>query len=294
MSLQRLGWPGTRELERWAAIRSNRRQMATETKLVAIDLDGTLLTSGGTLAPEGARLLKQAAQDGVHVVLATTRNPDSVQRFCHSLEVDDPIIWSNGAQVWGSPDGPVWAYHAIPREVALAIAQLADRCNWELSTTVGSTTYWRQRSDQALGPINANTTVVASNSDAIVGDPVRILTWHPQAIVQVQSLCRSRFAHACYTVTYHRPDGGMHSLGVFALGADKGTALALVLDRLGVEPEEAMAVGDNGNDLPMFACVGCSVAMSNAPDEVKERAKVVAPGNDQEGVAWALTRCGVV
>jgi hydroxymethylpyrimidine pyrophosphatase-like HAD family hydrolase len=110
----------------------------------------------------------------------------------------------------------------------------------------------------------------------------------------MQSLCQSDFAHACYTETYHRQDGETHSLGVFALGADKGTALALVLDRLGVEPEGAMAIGDNRNDLPMLAYVGCSVAMSNAPDEVKERVKVVAPSNDQEGVAWVLTRYGVV
>jgi Cof subfamily protein (haloacid dehalogenase superfamily) len=240
------------------------------------------------MAPEGARLLRQAAQDGVHVVLATTRNPESVQHFCRSLEIDDPIICSNGAQVWGSPDGPVWAYHAIPQEVALAIAQLADRHNWELGTTVGSTTYWRQRSDQALGPIDANTTVVASNSDAIVGDPVRILAWHPEAIIHVQSLCQSEFAHACYTETYYGSDGGMHSLGVFALGADKGTALALVLDRFGVKPEQALAIGDNFNDLAMFTRVGVSVAMYNAPDEVKERAKVVAPSNDDEGVAWVL------
>jgi hypothetical protein len=196
--------------------------------------------------------------------------------------------------VWGSPDGPVWAYHAIPREVALAIARLADRCNWELGTTVGSTTYWRQRSGQALGPIDARTTVVASNSDAMVGDPVRILTWHPEAITGVQSLCQSEFVHACYTEIYYGPDGGMRSLGVFALEADKGTALALVLDRVGVKPEQAVAIGDNFNDLPMFARVGISVAMSNAPDEVKERATMVAPSNDEEGVAWALKRCKVV
>jgi Cof subfamily protein (haloacid dehalogenase superfamily) len=268
--------------------------MTTKIQLVAIDLDGTLLTSEGTLAPEGTRVLRQAAQHGVYVVLATTRNPDSVQRFSHSLEIDDPIICSNGAQVWGSPDGPVWAYHAIPQKVALAIARLADRYNWELATTVGLTTYWRQRSEQALGPVDANTTVVARNSDAIVRDPVRILAWNPEAIINVQSLCQSEFAHACYTETYYGPDGGIHSLGVFALGADKGTALALVLDRLGVKPESAMAIGDNCNDLPMFARVGCSVAMFNAPDTVKEKAGVTAPSNDQEGVAWALTRCGVV
>jgi hydroxymethylpyrimidine pyrophosphatase-like HAD family hydrolase len=176
----------------------------------------------------------------------------------------------------------------------LAIARLADRCNWELSTTVGSTTYWRQRAGQALGPIDANTTVVASNTDGIVGDPVRILTWHPEAISHVQSLCQSKFVDECYTEVYYGPDGGIHSLGVFAPKADKGTALELVLDRLDVRPEEVVAIGDNLSDLPMFARVGVSVAMSNAPDRVKEKARIVAPSNDDEGVAWALTQCGVV
>jgi hydroxymethylpyrimidine pyrophosphatase-like HAD family hydrolase len=61
-----------------------------------------------------------------------------------------------------------------------------------------------------------------------------------------------------------------------------------VLDRFGVKPEQAVAIGDNFNDLAMFTRVGVSVAMYNAPDEVKERAKVVAPSNDGEGVAWVL------
>jgi hydroxymethylpyrimidine pyrophosphatase-like HAD family hydrolase len=159
--------------------------------LIAVDLDGTLMTSEGVLAPEGARLLKKVAHDGVHIVLATTRRPDSVQAFCHSLEIDDPIICTNGAQVWGSPDGPVWAYHSIPQEIALAIARLADANNWEISTTIGSMTYWRQRPGQALGPIAPDITVVARNSDAIVDNPVRILTWHPEAADSIRSLCQS-------------------------------------------------------------------------------------------------------
>jgi Cof subfamily protein (haloacid dehalogenase superfamily) len=261
--------------------------------LIAVDLDGTLMTSEGVLAPEGARLLKKAAHDGVHIVLATTRNPDSVQAFCRSLEIDDPIICTNGAQVWGSPDGPVWAYHSIPQETALAIARLADANNWELSTTIGSMTYWRQRPDQALGPIAPDITVVARNSDAIVDNPVRILTWHPEAADSIQSLCQSKFASQCYAETYLRPDGALHSLGVFALQANKGTALALVLNRLGLKQQRVMAIGDNLNDLPMFAYARVSVAMSNAPAQVKQKATIVAPSNDEEGVAWALMASGV-
>jgi len=267
---------------------------AREIRLIAIDLDGTLLTSEKTLAPEGAHLLRKAAQNGVHIVLATARNPYSAQRFCRSLEINAPIICTNGAQVWGSPNGPVWAYHAFPRKVALAIARLADECNWELSTTVGPTTYWRQRPGQPLGSIDANITILANNLDAIVGDPVRMLAWQPEAISGVQSLCQSEFAHECYTEIYYRPDGEIGSLGVFALEANKGTALGLVLARLGMLPDQALAIGDNVNDVPMFARAGISVAMSNAPDVVKNRAKMVAPSHDEEGVAWALTECGVV
>jgi Cof subfamily protein (haloacid dehalogenase superfamily) len=263
-------------------------------RLIVIDLDGTLLTSKRTLAPEGARLLKEAAQDGKHVVLATTRNPDSVHPFCRALEINEPIICTNGAQVWGSPDGPVWAYHSIPREAALEIARLADTHNWELGTTVGGMTYWRQRPGQALGSVAANITVVASNSDAMMDEPVRILTWHPDAVDGVRLLCQSKLASQCYAEIYYRPDGTVHSLGVFALQANKGTALDLVLNRLGLKPHQVMAIGDNLNDLPMFTCARISVAMSNAPDEVKQKATVVAPSNDEEGVAWALRVYGVV
>jgi Cof subfamily protein (haloacid dehalogenase superfamily) len=257
--------------------------------LVAVDLDGTLLTSRHVLAPEGARLLGQAARAGVHVVLATTRNPNVVQGFCRSLEIDDPIICTNGAQVWGSPAGPVWACHTLPADTAQVIARWADERGWELSTTVGPMTYWRQRPGQTLGPIAPHLTVVRTNVDAITGDPVRILVSQPDAVESIRSLCQSRLSGQCRTETYHNRDGTVHSLGIFALQADKGTALALVRERLGAGKQQTMAIGDNSNDLPMFAHAGIGVAMGNAPDPVKQMATAAAPGNDEEGVAWAIS-----
>ncbi len=150
--------------------------------MVAIDLDGTLLTSEKLVAPEGARLIKQAVQSGIHVVLATTRNPHTVQSFCRLLGISTLMICTNGAQVWGSPAGPVWAHHFLPPEIALAIAQLADRHDWELSITVGSMTYWRQRPGQALWPIGPNRLVVVRNADAVTGDVVRILAPNPKPL----------------------------------------------------------------------------------------------------------------
>ncbi|MFH1084531.1 MAG: HAD hydrolase family protein [Chloroflexota bacterium] len=121
--------------------------------LVAVDMDGTLLTSAKTPAPEGARLLAAAARQGVQVVLATTRSVESLRELCRTLGTAAPVMGHNGAQVWATPDGPVWAERALPRAAALAIAELADAHGWELVITVGATTYLRQRPGQALGPL---------------------------------------------------------------------------------------------------------------------------------------------
>jgi Cof subfamily protein (haloacid dehalogenase superfamily) len=249
-----------------------------------------LLTVERSLAPGGVRSLRQAIRQGIYVVLSTTRNPGGTRLFCQEIGTNAPMICTNGAQIWGSPEGPVWACHTFPQKVALAIAQLADTRGWELSTTVGAMTYWRQRPGQPLGLYRPRTTVVARNIDAIVGDPVRILTWQPEAVETVRSLCETQFPGQCYTTTYHRPDGTVESLSISAPQADKGTALRMVLQRLGIAPEQAVAIGDNANDVPMFKVAGTSIAMGNALPGIKTHADAVAPDHKDEGVAWAVQR----
>jgi HAD superfamily hydrolase (TIGR01484 family) len=261
-------------------------------ELVAVDLDGTLLTSERVVAPEGARWLRRAHRQGVRVIVSSTRNPGSACGFGRSLDISDPIVCTNGAQVWGSPTGPVWAYRPFSREIGLAIARLADERDWELSTTVGAMTYWRQRPGQALGAMSSQITVVSTNVQGIVGDPVRILVSQTKAMEGIQALCRARFADRCQLEVYAGADGIPHSLGVYAAGATKGTGLALVMERLGIDPGAVMAIGDNACDLSMYPHARVRVVMDNAPPDVKREAieagAVVAPSNDDEGVAWAV------
>ena len=263
-------------------------------RLIAVGLDGTLLTSKGVLASEGARLLKAAARDGVHVVLATSRVIDSVPNLWRSLEIGSPVICTNGAQVYASLDGPVWTSISFPRDIGLEIAKLADVRGWELSTTVGPITYWRQRPGQAVGPVSPSRMIVATNSDEVIDNPTRILISGPEAIKSILSLRKSRFSGKCHIETYHSPDGEIHSLGIFALGVNKGNALGSVLRSLRISWSQVMAIGDDLNDGPMFFRSRIRVAMSNANKQLKERATAVAPSNDDEGVAWALTKFGVL
>lgn len=256
--------------------------------LIATDLDGTLLTSAGKMGPVSALRLKQAAASGVKVVLATTRNPYFAAPICYELGINGPMICSNGAQVWATPDGPSWSTQTIPGAAAMAIACLADQRGWEIATTVGQTTFWLDRPGRDIDPLPPHIQLADTNAHGVRGNPVRILVTRAEAILPIQQFCQDQLADVCSTDLYYRADGRLDSLGIFAKGADKGAALRLVLDRLSLTPDQALVFGDNLNDLAMFACAGTSVAMANAPDEVKRSATLVAPSNDDDGIAWTL------
>ena len=131
---------------------------------------------------------------------------------------------------------------------------------------------------------------MSTNSDAIVGEPVRILVWDTEGIRSLRLLCQSTLSDQCRTESFYGHGKEVHSLGIFARQADKGNALALVLERLGIEKEQVLVIGDDTCDLAMFPHARVCVAMANALDEVKQQADVIAPSNDKEGVAWALER----
>ena len=116
-----------------------------------------------------------------------------------------------------------------------------------------------------------------------------MLLHEPAAIAAVQDLA-AQFPDACRTETYYEPDGRLHSLRILPIDADKGTALKFVAGKLEISLGQALAIGDNPNDMPMFAAAGASVAMGNAPPDVRAAATVVGPSNDEEGVAWAVRR----
>ena len=269
-------------------------------RLISVDLDGTLFRSDSTPAPEGVRLLQCARRAGVRVVINTTRNIGGVRKLCKAWGFRDPVICTNGAQIFASPEGPVWASFTIPMAIARSVARLADDNGWEVSTSVGNLSYLRQRKGQPLGPIGRPSSVgiadsqdppqleiVRTNEEALVAEPLRMLLHEREAIAAAQELTE-QFPQDCRTETYYKPDGRVHSLCVLPREADKGSALEFVGRKLQIPLAQTLAIGDNPNDMPMFAAAGVGVAMGNTPPPVKAAATVAGPSNDDEGVAWAV------
>lgn len=262
-------------------------------KLIAIDLDDTLLRSDGSICPESAARLREAHQEGVCVVIATSRPLYFVRRVTADLGItDNPVICADGALIMSHPSGEIWQEHTIPHDIATAITSHADENNGELTMVVKGKTFYRQRPGQKIGMMEEGRYVVQSNQAMIEdGDPIRLLIHDSETIRDVASYIEERGYTSQVTIQYYYDlDGEIRSMGVFLQSASKGNALAYVCNRLGISLEETLAIGDGNNDISMFKVAGISVAMGNALEDIKQQADFITASNDACGVAEAIQK----
>jgi Cof subfamily protein (haloacid dehalogenase superfamily) len=256
-------------------------------ELIAVDLDGTLLTSHGRVDPEGALALRRAEAQGATVVVASARAMASASRLAAEIGVHCPVVASDGAQILERPGGPVLAEHSIPLDVGRALAEYTDENDWWISTAVGEKLYSRVPIPEAAEPITERIGV-ARNIDAVHAPLARILVFDRQAIHGLARRVESRHADVCRTQLYYDAAGMSKALAVLSRSADKGTAVAWLAGRLGVPRERVMAIGDNASDVYMLEYARVGVAVANANEHAKVGADVIGPSNDDHGVAWAV------
>lgn len=261
-------------------------------KLIAVDLDDSLLRSDGTICPVSADVLRQAVARGCYVIIATSRRLASVQKFSEDLGINNhPIICADGALIMSKPFGDIWQKLTISSTVAIQIAALADANDWELTVVAGDKTYHRQRLGQSIGELEENRFIVANNVDMMqVDEPARILVYDNHSIQAIATYCKHHFTSQIHLQFYYHADDSVRSLGIFPKDADKGIALRYVCERLSIKLEETMAIGDGRNDIPMLKLAGISVVMGNARDVIKSYADAITTSNDDHGVGQAVRK----
>ena len=259
-------------------------------KLVALDIDGTLL-DGERLIPEANRwAISRAREKGVKVVLATARAFLSAMPFAQELNLDTPLICTNGALIKDLADVEWWSKR-IQLDVARQIAAWADAGGHVLVTLIGDYIYYTWSAPwvgEGWEP---------RPYDRVVGSNLAPLTTPPLCITAVgEETSRALLDRFAFQVggkvrfdRYER-DGRLLSVIAVHAAATKEGALAFLCARWGLSASQTMALGDNLPDLGMLRWAGIGVAMGNAPLEMHERVKWVAPSNDQAGVAWAIER----
>ncbi len=270
-------------------------------RLVAIDLDGTLLNSRSEVPPANRQALTEVTAHGTQVVLVTGRRSHSARKFVEQIPCPVTLISSNGALV-SSPSGEVLHRNFLPLAVAQRVLELsrdfrpyaavinhkagAGQVLMELSAVpAGPLGWYLTQSPECLAQ-------VSDLESALVTDPIQILFGGPPATIEpVETLLRSSPVggdiHLTWTKYLLR---NISLLDVMNAGCTKGAALALWAARCGIDAREVMAIGDNFNDLEMLQFAGLPVIMGNRCPGFGQDGWALTLSHDEDGVAAAIRK----
>ncbi|MDP9237022.1 MAG: Cof-type HAD-IIB family hydrolase [Chloroflexota bacterium] len=257
-------------------------------RLIALDLDGTLLTGAHTVSDANAAAVREAVAAGVHIVLATSRWYLLAKRTARLLGITSPIICHNGAMIRSPIDDARLLELTLPPAAAIDIAALADAARYESMVTVEDVTYLltrRPNIDAARLP--PGMVLTERLSSHVASGAEAFLFFGQDAVDGMQRDLDGKHAGELNLASGYSETFPLY-LNIVHAGADKGRALRLVCEHVGVPLAETMAIGDAAPDLEMMRVAGISMAMGNAPDEVKSQVDIVGPSNQDDGVAWAI------
>ena len=269
---------------------------STAVSLVALDVDGTVLTPEGRIAGSTLAAVREARRRGVRIVLASSRGPVALARIQDELDLAaEWFVGFQGALVGRRTEAGLEVLAETPMErcAADAVEREAMARGLAVGRYIGPR--WRVprltaavlREARGTGevPLPSSAAQVASD-----GPPHKVLAIAdgPTQIPLLHDLARA--LPAAVTGTLSHPE----FLEVTAAGVDKGHGLRSLLTHLGLAPECTAAVGDGLNDLGLFSAVGFPVAMGQANDRVRAAARWVTGSNVEDGVARALAHLGAV
>ena len=260
-------------------------------KMVAIDLDDTLLTGDLKISPLCIQMIRQAQELGVMVTLATGRMYRSALPYARQIGTDIPLITYQGALVKSSNSETVSYFKPVPEQEAHEVMQYFKQQQVHFHTYIDDQLWLEKLTDEGQAYVDlagVEPQIVGDLARAIEGrQPMKILavSHNERLILEMEEELKTRFAGKL-NIMRSKP----YYLEAMHNQANKADALQILASNLGFKREEVMAVGDSYNDLDMLTWAGIGVAMGNSQDVVKQAADYVTLSNEEEGVAEALRK----
>jgi len=281
--------------------------MQSPVRLVAIDMDGTLLDSvDRAVSPRNASALRDAQQAGITVAIATGRRTAYTAPLLEGigLRADMPLITSNGG-VTSTLGGERVDAFPLSASVARGLCGILrpfgvvvftfDRMGpgtlvlEDMEQTKDRIGFWIEANRAAIAVVSPLEEALPDGEDPIQGMVAGRIANMRQA---EEALKASSLAGNCVAIRTEYPDRDLSIVDLLAQGISKGAALAKLACRLGIPQEETLAIGDNWNDLDMLEWAGQAVLMGNASVELRAlacgRGWHLARTNDEDGVARIL------
>lgn len=279
-------------------------------KLIAIDLDGTLLNSYGTISEEDKIALKKAIENGIKVVLTSGRGTMSVKNFANELDIQGEIICGNGAIIYNLQEDKIIYNQYIDKKKVLQIIKICEENSiyynvFTEDTILTSSLAYNvlfYNQENVKKPDNKKTNIniipniykyieerekedylkicICDKNNIIFGGIMKKLQEVKNVnVMEVAHMARKLIANGTdyVPVEYYITE-------IMNQNADKWNAIEFLIKELGIDRSEVIAIGDNVNDEQMLKNAGLGVAMGNSAPYIKEMAKEVTLDNNSGGV----------
>jgi len=264
--------------------------ITTVIRLVALDLDGTLVGSNLTISPRVRDAIARARERGTAVTIVTGRMFAATKPFAEILGITGPLVCYQGAAIFEAATGAILREVDVHQDVTRAVLDWADEHYVHAQCYAGDRLYVQQInrfSKRYTDLAKVEPTVVPSLRAAFADQPSIkvVLVDDPEPSERHLAALTALLGERAYLTRSH-PD----FVEVLSPDVNKGEALAFVAQRYGATLAETMAIGDAWNDVPLITAAGLGIAMGSGPPELFAQADAVVGDVAHDGVAEAIER----
>jgi Cof subfamily protein (haloacid dehalogenase superfamily) len=265
-------------------------------RLLALNIDGTLLQSNGRLHSSAKEAIQYVQQKGVDVTLVTSRSYPSANKLAKALKIETPIVSSRGAFISNTLETPIFE-KKLEEEVAFEIVRFLEGfdCQIRLVNEQYSLSNRSKLSNNLMAKTIFSSAEPAFYSHQFVDIVSEALSNNPMNASKIEAYFDDEedlddvvqaLKGMFNEITLVKVD--KLRLEIVPVGVSKLNGLLRVGEHLGVSSKQMVYIGDDLDDIPLIDAVGLGVAMGNSPFEVKKAADWITRSNNQQGVAYMV------
>jgi Cof subfamily protein (haloacid dehalogenase superfamily) len=275
-----------------------KRVIVLKYKLVAMDMDGTLLNSKKEVSDKSKQVLQEASNLGIKLVVCTGRIFTSARFYARLIGTSAPIIASNGAYIREKDRDEAIFEEPLKNNELYKIVETIKSYGLhpQLFTTdsiftekiIHFSKNYARWNESVVESDRVNIEVIKDFNEAIeknVGKILKVVVMDEDKnkIISLKSEIKERMDVAAITSVGN-------NIEIMSSGISKGSAVSKLAEYYGILAEEVICIGDNENDLSMIEYAGLGIAMGNATEELKKAANYITDTNDSDGVAKAIEK----
>ncbi|CAM2984120.1 Cof-type HAD-IIB family hydrolase [Paenibacillus sediminis] len=258
-------------------------------KLIAIDIDDTLINDHMEVTEATSRALQEATDKGVVVTLATGRMYASAQAIARQTGLNVPIITYQGALIKNLLDEKVLYERFVPINAARKLLEYCKEHNLHVQLYVNDRLHALEENEKLIAYANASKIpyIIDQDFDALIEEPTykMLIIDEPERLDEIAPILRDLLGSEVH-ITKSKPQ----YLEIMHREGTKGDALTFLAKHYNCHLSEVIAIGDSWNDHEMIEAAGLGVAMGNAVDSLKEIADYVTLTNNEEGVKHVIDK----